>query len=234
MRVINTHARAKNPRWECKRDARGYHNNEYNLVFSKNIRGQKCPCNLCNRKHIIIIYSQCINHFILINHGLHPAQGIPCPERADHQKPSLPPSVRLLDLAMRKEILETMANLCALSVFLLSRKNRYSPTSREKCRFQCPLDQITPFPNKFTFFMYCLNQYTHSVSRVCASTAWIFNTLSKSKQEPVRVQWGNCWRGVRVIEKLLYDYWHDRRFINLIIMPLLLSTLAEFPFLFAD
>ena len=135
---------------------------------------------------------------------------------------------------IRKEIWKTMANLCALNAFLLSRKNRYSPTIREKCRFHCSLDQITPFPDKFTFFMYSLNQYTYYVSRICAPTAWIFNKLSKSKQEPVRVQWGYCWRGVRVIEKPLYDYWPDWRFINLIVMPLLLSTLAEFPFLFAD
>ena len=78
--------------------------------------------------------------------------------------------------------------------------------------------------------MYSMNQYTHSVSRVCALTAWIFNKLSKSKQEPVSVQWGYCWHGVRVIETPLYEYWPDMRFKNLIVVPFLLSTLTEFPF----
>ena len=36
-------------------------------------------------------------------------------------------------------------------MFTLSRKNCYSPTRREKCHFHCSLDQITPFPNKFSF-----------------------------------------------------------------------------------
>ena len=40
---------------------------------------------------------------------------------------------------------------CTFGVFMLSPKNRYSPTRQEKCRFHCSLDQITPFPNKFIF-----------------------------------------------------------------------------------
>ena len=123
---------------------------------------------------------------------------------------------------------------CAFGVFMLSRKNRYSPTRREKCHFPCSLDQITLFPSKFTFFMNSMNQYTHSVNRVCTLMACIFYKLSKSKPEPVRVQWSYCWRGVRVIETPLYEYWPDMRLKNLIVMPLLPSTLAEFPFLFAD
>ena len=42
-------------------------------------------------------------------------------------------------------------------------KNRYSPTRWEKSHFHCSLGQITLFPNKFTFFMYSMNQHTHSV-----------------------------------------------------------------------
>ena len=112
-----------------------------------------------------------------------------------------------------------------LSVYLwFSEKNRYSPTRQEKCHFHCSFGQITPFPNKFTFFMNRMNQYMHSVSSVWAPTTWIFNKLSKSKPDSVRVQWGYCWRGVRVIETSLYEYWPDRQFKNLIVLPLLLST----------
>ena len=91
-------------------------------------------------------------------------------------------------------------------------KNRYSPTRREKCHFHCSLDQTTLFPNKFTFLIYSMNQYTHSVSRECKPMAWIFNKQSKSKPEPVRKQWGYCCRG----EIPLYTYWPDRQYKNLI------------------
>ena len=98
---------------------------------------------------------------------------------------------------------------------LLTNKTRKMPFSL----FPRPNNTVS---NKFTLFMYGMNQYTYSVSRVCTPTAWIFNKLSKSKQEPVCVQWSYCWRGARVIETPLYEYWPDRRFINLIVMPLLL------------
>ena len=103
-------------------------------------------------------------------------------------------SIQILWLAVKFEnILCKQRRIhCAFRMFMLSRKNRYPPTKRKKCHFYCSLDQITPVPNKFTFLMYSMNQYTHSVSRVCAPTTWIFNKLSKSKQEPVRVQWGYC------------------------------------------
>ena len=120
---------------------------------------------------------------------------------------------------IRKEILETMANVCAFSVSILSRKKIVTRWQGGKMPLHCSLDQITPFSNKFTFLMYSMNQYTHSVSRVCTPTAWIFKKLSKSKPEPVRVQWGYCLRGVRVLETPLYDYWPDRRLKNLIVMP---------------
>ena len=144
-------------------------------------------------------------------------------------------SIQMLRLVVKfeKRFWKQRRIYCAISAFMLSRKNRYSPTREEKCRFHCSLDQITPFPDKFTIFMYSMNPYTHSVSSLCAPTAWIFNKLSKSKPKPVRVKWGYCWRGVRVIETPLYEYWSDRRLKNLIVLPLLLSTPTEFPFLFA-
>ena len=61
-----------------------------------------------------------------------------------------------------------------------------------KCHYTVPSTKITPFSNKFTFLMYSMNQYTHSVSRVCTPTAWIFKKQSKSKPEPVHMQWGYC------------------------------------------
>ena len=97
-----------------------------------------------------------------------------------------------------------MANLRAFSVFILSRRNHYSQTRREKCHFRCSLDQITLFLNKLTFFIYSINQNTFCKQGLCANGA----------------QWGYCWRGVWVIEKLLYSYCPHRRLKALIVIPI--------------
>ena len=80
---------------------------------------------------------------------------------------------------------------CAFSVFILLRKNHYSPPTKfetRKMSFSLPLSHTTLFRKNFVFFMYRLYQYTHPVSAACPLMPWVINKLSRCKPEPVRVQ----------------------------------------------
>ena len=93
---------------------------------------------------------------------------------------------------IRKEFLETSANLLCLKRIYTSQKKivtHHQRSSRpEKCHFHCSLSHIMLFHSKFAFFIYKLYQYTHPVSAACVLMPWVFNKLTNCKPESVRVQ----------------------------------------------
>ena len=56
---------------------RQFHSKGFNLVFTKKVRRQKHPWDVCNNRHISVAYLQYINHFILSKYGQRPVQENP-------------------------------------------------------------------------------------------------------------------------------------------------------------
>ena len=46
----------KKPNWECKHDTREFHSNEFHPVFPRRVWGQKHPWEVCDCRHIGMIY----------------------------------------------------------------------------------------------------------------------------------------------------------------------------------